>query len=84
MQCRDKLTARQKLMQDDYKVNRPLFDACHEDVRRYRCMKRDDVPEEKIGRMSHVLICLEDVVRQGTHTALSPVHAVSTIFYLMF
>lgn len=71
VQCRDKLTARQKLMQEDYKVNRPLFDACHKDLRHYQCMKGEDVPEEKIGRMSHVLVCLEEVMRDGMPAALS-------------
>lgn len=70
IQCRDKLTERQKLMQDDFKVNRPLFDACREDVRQYRCMKGDNVPEERFGRLSRILVCLEGIIREGGFLAM--------------
>lgn len=66
-QCREQLVMRQKLMQEDYKVNKALLIACRHDIRSHHCL-RGDVPRGKFAKMSHVLMCLEGVIREGkTH-----------------
>ena len=55
-------------MQEDFKVNRPLFDSCREDVRQYKCMKGENL--HGIARLSWILICLESVMKEGLITLL--------------
>ncbi|XP_064639932.1 Golgi apparatus protein 1-like isoform X2 [Lineus longissimus] len=56
--CREKLTIRQKLMQEDYKVDRSFMDACRHDVIHYKCKeKTDGMPRPQ--KMAKVLLCLE-------------------------
>ena len=51
-------------MHDDYKVNKALLIACRNDVRSHHCL-RGDVPKGRFAKMSHVLLCLEGVIREG-------------------
>ncbi len=51
-------------MQQDYKVNKGLAESCKHDIKTYKCLK-GDIPDTKIGKLSHVLLCLEGVQREG-------------------
>lgn len=66
LQCRKKLTLRQKLQHDDYKVNRGFASACHRDVVEKDC--DNDIQNSqasKVVGMATVLVCLERAVRGG-------------------
>lgn len=52
-------------MQEDYKVNKALLVACRHDIRSHHCLRGDNVPRGKFAKMSHVLMCLEGVMRDG-------------------
>ena len=59
------LVKRQRLTQQDFKVNKGLFDACRADIRRHHCLKEKNLPEGRSYRLSTVLLCLEGVQRDG-------------------
>jgi len=52
-------------MQEDYKVNKALLVACRHDIRSHHCLRGENVPRGKFAKMSHVLMCLEGVIREG-------------------
>lgn len=62
-QCRDKLFQREKLIVQDYKVNRGLAKACREDIKMYHC--RDETSERREFRLAQILLCLENAIRRG-------------------
>ncbi len=64
LQCRDNLVRRQKMMQEDYKVNKGLAEMCKRDIKTYHCLRHAD-PETKLGKLAHVLLCLEGAQREG-------------------
>ncbi|ELT94856.1 hypothetical protein CAPTEDRAFT_177499 [Capitella teleta] len=65
-ECRTRLILRQKLMQEDYKVNKALSDACQQDIVDHQCLK-DLQPggSFKEAKMATILLCLETVIKDG-------------------
>ena len=51
-------------MQDSYRVNKGLAEACKHDIKQFKCL-RGDTPDTRLGKLSHVLLCLEGVQREG-------------------
>lgn len=51
-------------MQLNYKVNFALTEACRGDVKRYHCLK-DKEMETRNGKLSTILLCLEDKIKDG-------------------
>lgn len=64
-QCQQKLTQRQKLMQESYKINRALAESCRRNIEEYKCMMDREYNEMKHVRMSRVLLCLEGQRNEG-------------------
>lgn len=65
-ECRARLILRQKLMQEDYKVNKAFSEACQQDIVDHQCLK-DMQPSGsfKEARMATILLCLETVMKDG-------------------
>ena len=61
------MVTRQKLMQENYKINKGLADACHQDIKQYRCLEGEGDRGTKQGRMAKVLLCLEREQREGLY-----------------
>ena len=70
-QCRHELTRRQVLMEEDVKVNRGLFTACRNDVKKNKCFHVDGMPKMKEARQSKVILCLEQAMKNGQWQHLS-------------
>ena len=65
-QCREKLTARQQLQEEDYRVNVGLVAVCHEDIRKHRCLgSTEGVADFHDAHQSAILLCLEGAVKNG-------------------
>ncbi|CAH0557545.1 unnamed protein product [Brassicogethes aeneus] len=62
--CRQQLLRRQKLISQDYKVSKGLMKACKEDIKRTHCRKQTST--DKTVRLAQILLCLENVVRNGS------------------
>ena len=58
-------------MQESYKVNRALAEACRHDIEQYKCRPHQGDSEIKHIRMSRILLCLEGQIHEGTwrHTS---------------
>ncbi|KAJ8910173.1 hypothetical protein NQ315_016184 [Exocentrus adspersus] len=62
--CRQHLLRRQKLIAEDYRISRGLLKACKEDIKKTHCRKQ--VSSDKTVRLAQILLCLEDMVKNGT------------------
>ncbi len=51
-------------MQANYKVNKGLVDACQAHIIEYNCLD-DEEERSHMGKLSHILLCLEGVQREG-------------------
>lgn len=63
-QCNHHLMRRQKLISQDYKVSKGLMRACRDDIKKSHCRKQTS--EDRGIRLAQVLICLENVIRNGS------------------
>lgn len=63
-QCHNHLMRRQKLISQDYKVSRGLMRSCRDDIKKSHCRKQTS--EDRGIRLAQVLLCLENVIRNGT------------------
>ncbi|ESO11293.1 hypothetical protein HELRODRAFT_116840 [Helobdella robusta] len=64
--CRDMLILRQRLQQEDYKVNLRLAQSCQEEVVENNCMRHiDRIARFPNARMSAILLCLEAGMKEG-------------------
>ncbi|XP_077982397.1 Golgi apparatus protein 1-like [Glandiceps talaboti] len=61
--CRDKLTLRQKLAAEDYKVSYPLQKACHAAIKKHHCDYGHI--KQKEAKLSFILLCLENQIKKG-------------------
>lgn len=68
-QCKKSLLTRQKLIAQDYRVSKGLMRACKEDIKKSHC--RRQTSNDKTIRLAQVLLCLENVAKNGT-TLLDP------------
>eukprot|EP00794_Sanderia_malayensis_P018718 gene18718-20607_t len=59
--CKEKLTVRQKLVQEDVKVNHALWEYCEKDFNNYNCKKG----ETEHGKASHLILCLNQAIADG-------------------
>lgn len=66
-QCEQQLSRHQKLITQDYSVSKGLARACKEDIRTYRCRRL--VSEDKGIRLAQILLCLENVMKNGSKIA---------------
>lgn len=64
LQCRDELVEREKLMQEDVKVNKGLYEACKETLTKYKCPTEPKEDDELLS-MSDTIMCLEE--KQAEH-----------------
>uniref|UniRef100_T1J4W1 Golgi apparatus protein 1 n=1 Tax=Strigamia maritima TaxID=126957 RepID=T1J4W1_STRMM len=60
IECQLKLTQRQKLIVQDYKVSKGLSKACRDDIKQYKC--RENTSKVREIRLSQILICLESAL----------------------
>lgn len=56
--CRDKLTQRERLIVQDYKVSKSLVQSCRSDIKRYQC--REGTSDRREIRLAQILLCLEN------------------------
>ncbi|XP_006822431.2 Golgi apparatus protein 1-like, partial [Saccoglossus kowalevskii] len=61
--CRDKLTIRQRLAAQDYKISYKLQKTCHQDIKKYHCEYQHI--KQKESKLSFILLCLENQVKKG-------------------
>lgn len=62
--CRQHLLRRQKLISQDYRVSKGLMRACRDDIKKTHC--RRQTSNDKNIRLSQILLCLENVAKNGT------------------
>nr|XP_022918978.1 Golgi apparatus protein 1 isoform X1 [Onthophagus taurus] len=62
--CRNHLLKRQKLIMEDYRLSKGLMRTCKDDIKKYHC--RRQTSEDKSIRLAQVLLCLENVMKNGT------------------
>lgn len=62
--CSDQLLRREKLIVNDYKVNKGLVRACKDDIKNNHC--RRGVSEDKDVRLAQILLCLESANKNNT------------------
>ncbi len=55
LQCQQKLMQRQKLMQENFKVNRALAEACRHNIEQYQCKVDNTHSDIKHVRMSRMV-----------------------------
>ena len=65
MQCQEKLTKRQKLISEDYKVSKGLVRSCKEDMRKYQCYKDAATVKDRKIKLAQILLCLENAQHRG-------------------
>lgn len=65
LSCQNHLTRRQKLMSQDFRISKGLMRACKEDVKKSHC--RRQTSDDKSIRLAQILICLENVMKNGTN-----------------
>ncbi|KAJ6225809.1 hypothetical protein RDWZM_004354 [Blomia tropicalis] len=56
-ECREKLTQRELLIVQDYRVSKSLVQSCKGDIKRYQC--REGTSDRREIRLAQILICLE-------------------------
>ncbi|XP_047506857.1 Golgi apparatus protein 1 [Pieris napi] len=62
--CQDQLFYAQRNIVLNYKMSKGLVKSCKEDIRKYHCRK--GVVDDKDVRLAQILLCLENVARNGT------------------
>lgn len=62
--CQTHLIRRQKLISQDYRISKGMMRACKEDIKKSHC--RRQTSDDKSIRLAQVLICLENVMKNGT------------------
>ncbi|XP_065064427.1 Golgi apparatus protein 1-like [Rhopilema esculentum] len=60
--CREALTVRQKLMQEDVKVNHPLWEQCEKYFHEFKCERKGETSN---GQASHLILCLNEKIADG-------------------
>ncbi|XP_017773865.1 PREDICTED: Golgi apparatus protein 1 [Nicrophorus vespilloides] len=63
-QCQIHIVRRQKLISQDYRISKGLMKSCKDDIKKSHC--RRQTSDDKSIRLAQVLLCLENVVRNGT------------------
>lgn len=69
IECRKQLLKRQKLISQDYKVSKGLMRACRDDIKKTHC--RRQTSNDKNIRLAQILLCLENVAKNGS-TKIDP------------
>lgn len=63
----EQIAQRDREIGKDYKVSHGLAKACKDDIKMYHC--RRGVSDDKQVRLAQILLCLENVAKNGTHLA---------------
>lgn len=62
--CRNHLLRRQRMIAEDYRISKGLMRACRDDIKKAHC--RRQTSDDKSIRLAQVLLCLENVMKNGT------------------
>jgi len=61
--CQEELTRRQKLVAEDFRADRSLAKACNDEIKRYTCTENIKDGDKHTVQLAHVLMCLENQMR---------------------
>ena len=64
-QCQDQLTRRQRLVASDYKANGGLMRSCKHEIKELKCKEVIDKDSKNAVKLSQILLCLEQNIRDG-------------------
>ena len=64
-ECQEQLTRRQRLIADDFKADGGLIRSCKLEIKEFECGKVVDKESKNAVKLSQILLCLEENIRDG-------------------